>query len=313
VVGFVKTMQARRRYRRMAWALAELDRLDRLHGLGAPVAAPPRPRRRLDLTAGVAIVVVVAFLVLAGALRMLPVAGSAAPAHDVPTAAELAAAGYPPLPADASFRRLLPTVDPAGTGEHVFYARERDGTPVGFDPCRPVHYVVNPDGMPEGGLPLLQEAVAEISAATGLVFVYDGATTERFSEDREPIQPDRYGERWAPVLISWAEDGELASVGEHVAGVAAPYGVSPAGPGSERYVTGLVALSRTWFAAVLADPEVAAFARGIALHELGHLVGLDHVEDPTQVMHATSDTTGLGPGDREGLAAVGAGECHSDT
>jgi hypothetical protein len=312
-VGLVQKVQARRRYRRMSAALAELDRIDRRHGLGAPVAVRPRPRRRIDLSSGVAIVVVVVFLVLAAASRVGPVTGTAAPAPDVLTRAELAAAGYPPLPADASFRRLLPEVHATGGGAHAFVGTAPDGTPVGFDPCRPLHYVVNPDGMPDGGLPLLREAIAEISAATGLAFVDDGFTTERISKTREPVQPDRYGERWAPVLIAWADDQELAFAGEHLAGLAGPYAVAPTGPGSERYVTGDVALNRAWFAAALDDPVAAAVARGVVLHELGHLVGLGHVEDPAQVMHATSETTGLGPGDRAGLAAVGAQECHSDT
>jgi hypothetical protein len=297
----------------MARALAELDRIDRVHGLGAPVAVAPRPRPRIDPTAGVAIVVVVAFLVLAGVARVGPVAGSAAPAHDVPTAAELAAAGYPPLPADASFRRLLPEVAAAGDGEHAFMATGPDGAPVRFDPCRPLHYVVNPDGMPEGGLAVLREAVAEISGATGLVFADDGFTTEPFSPDWEMVQPQRYGQRWAPVLIAWVDDAGLAFAGTDVAGVASPQEVAPAGSGSERYATGYVALNSGWFAAALADPEMAPVARGVALHELGHLVGLHHVADPAQVMNETSATTGLGPGDREGLAAAGAGECHSDT
>ena len=312
-MGFVQRLQARRRYRRMARALAELDRVDRLHGMGAPVVAPVRRRSRIDLTAGVAIAVVVAFLALASLRFILPMAGSAAPAADTPTAAELAAAGYPPWPSDASFRRLLPVVEAADAGEYVFVATEPDGSPVGFDPCRPVHYVVNPDGMPAGGLPFLHEAIAEISAATGLVFVDDGSTTERISEDRSPVLPELYGMRWAPVLITWAEDRELAFAGAELAGVASPYSVTPTGPGSERYVTGTVALNRAWFAEALTDPAAAAIARGVALHEMGHLVGLNHVGDPTQAMHATSDTTGLGQGDRAGLAAVGAGECHSDT
>jgi hypothetical protein len=310
-VGMIGKLQARRRYRRMARALAELDRVDRLYGVGATVAVRPRPR--IDPTAAVALVVVVAFLVLAAVAPMGPVAGSAAPARDVPTAAELAAAGYPPLPADASFRRLLPEVVAAGDGEHAFIETAADGDPVGFDPCRPVHYVVNPDGMPDGGLALLRDAIAEISAATGLVFVDDGFTTERISPDREMVQPQRYGLRWAPVLIAWPDDQELAFVGAEVAGVASPYPVAPSGPGSERYVTGYVGLNTGWFAAALADPEEAPVAYGVALHELGHLVGLDHVADPAQVMNETSATTGLGPGDREGLAAVGAGECHTDT
>jgi hypothetical protein len=312
-------MQARRHYRRMAGALAELDRVHRMHGPGAPVAAPPRrPRRPVDATAGVALVVVGVFLALAAsglvAPRFVTVPGSAAPAPDAVTPLLPAGSGYPPLPADAlNPRRVLPSVRTADTGAHGFIETKPDGTPVGFDPCRPVHYVLNPAGMPAGGADLVREALGEVSAATGLRFVDDGVTTERFGQYREAIQPARYGPRWAPVLIDWVEERELAFVGEEIAGAASPHSVAPTGPGSERYVTGVVGLSRPWFAEALADPGSAAVARGIVLHELGHLVGLDHVEDPTEVMHATSATVGLGPGDRKGLAAAGATDCHADT
>ena len=54
------------------------------------------------------------------------------------------------------------------------------------------------------------------------------------------------------------------------------------------------------------------FVKALVLHELGHLVGLDHVEDQRELMYPTM--TGLrsfGPGDRSGLAALGAGRCIS--
>ena len=46
------------------------------------------------------------------------------------------------------------------------------------------------------------------------------------------------------------------------------------------------------------------------MHELGHLVGLGHVDAPDELMSA--ENHGLltwGPGDRAGLSAVGAGRC----
>jgi hypothetical protein len=109
------------------------------------------------------------------------------------------------------------------------------------------------------------------------------------------------------------DDAEITAPGEELFGVTFPHVIAPNGTASARYVTGSVGLNRAWFAHALADPAAAAVARGVVLHELGHLVGLDHVKDPAQVMHATSDTVGLADGDRAGLAAVGAGACHSDT
>jgi hypothetical protein len=281
-------------------------------------AASPR-RQGVDITVGVALAVVLVFVVPA-ALRLanpgvVVVPGSASPVAGALDPSPQAGSEYPPLPADSSYPdRVLPPVHTTATGERVFASTHPDGSPIRFDPCRPVHWVLNPDGMPEGGEQLLRAAVAEISAATGLAFVDDGVTTERVAVDREPVQPQRYGDRWAPVLIDWVDSAEVAYPDEEVYGVASPYDVAPSGrPSSIRYVTGWVGLNRAWFTEALTDPGTAAVALGITLHELGHLVGLDHVEDPTQVMHATSLTTGLADGDREGLAIAGAGSCYADT
>jgi hypothetical protein len=51
----------------------------------------------------------------------------------------------------------------------------------------------------------------------------------------------------------------------------------------------------------------------VILHDLGHLVGLDHVEDPTQLVHpvGSSDVTGAQAGDAAGLVLLGAVACLS--
>jgi hypothetical protein len=280
------------------------------------VVAGPR-RQGVYITAGVVIAVV--SVLVAPALRLatpgvVVVPGSASPAAGSLAPPPQAGSEYPPLPADSRYPdRVLPPVHTEGTGERAFIGTHPDGSPIGFDPCRPVHYVLNPDGMPKGGEQLVREAVNEIGAATGLAFVDDGVTAERISEDRDPVQPQRYGERWAPVLIDWVDNSELSYDAEEILGRASPHSIAPSGTPSARYVTGWVALNRAWFAEALTDPATAPVARGVALHELAHLVGLDHVKDPTQLMHATSDTTGLGDGDREGLAMAGAGTCYADT
>jgi predicted Zn-dependent protease len=72
----------------------------------------------------------------------------------------------------------------------------------------------------------------------------------------------------------------------------------------------MVALDAPQLKRVLSRRHGRELVRAIIVHELGHLVGLDHVNDPGELMHA--DNVGrlaLGPGDREGLAALGSGRC----
>ena len=61
---------------------------------------------------------------------------------------------------------------------YKFLATNDDGTPVGYSPCRPLHYVVNAALAPEGAERLVEDAIRTISRATGIQFVDDGPTTE---------------------------------------------------------------------------------------------------------------------------------------
>nr|WP_246304049.1 matrixin family metalloprotease [Nocardioides thalensis] len=77
------------------------------------------------------------------------------------------------------------------------------------------------------------------------------------------------------------------------------------GGGRQRYVTGSVTLDTDLDADL--DSDVA---RGVLLHELGHLVGLDHVSDRDELMYADGTfVRDFGPGDREGLVRLGEGRC----
>jgi hypothetical protein len=291
--------------------LAVLDRLDRTGGAPARVVALPRQGRRWLRRRKGEVVFVVCFVAIVAVLAFVRVsypglAGDAGPGR--------AAAGYPPLPSDAAAGRILPSVTDAPTGKHAFIQTSADGRPVTYDPCRPIHYVINPTGMPDGGLDLVHKAVREISAASGLAFKEDGVTLESLAENREARQPERYGNQWAPVLIGWADQVSFPLVSGDIAGIASSIGVAPAGPGSERFVTGQIALDRDWFAKAVARPNGDAYPRAVVMHELGHIVGLGHVSDPGELMaESTLAVTELGPGDRQGLAAVGAGRCWTDT
>jgi len=199
---------------------------------------------------------------------------------------------------------------PEGTGYR--FGRHQDGTraPVTWSPCRPVHYVVRPANEPPGGGDLLGEAIAEVVGATGLQFVADGSTDEGPAEDRSPYQPDRYGDRWAPVLVAWATPDEVPDFGVDVLGEAGPISVG-APSGMAANVSGVVYLDAAKMGALLAAGD-RALARAVVLHELGHLVGLAHVNDSRALMfpRASGEVTSYGPGDRAGLAALGSGACQ---
>jgi hypothetical protein len=201
---------------------------------------------------------------------------------------------------------------PASTGSQAYVLQESPdpGQPfAAYDPCRPVHYVVRPDNAPPGADQMIQEAVAKVSAATGLRFVYDGLTPEAPSEDREMFQPDLYGKRWAPVLIAWSNPAETPDLAGDVDGLG---GSGYAYMEGQPYVlvAGQVALDAPDFAGILQWPDGRRYARAVIMHELAHVGGLDHVNDPTQLMNPEgAGVTEFDAGDLAGLAVLGGGEC----
>jgi hypothetical protein len=180
---------------------------------------------------------------------------------------------------------------------------------VAYDPCRPVHYVVRPDFAPPGTDQLIQEAVSAISAASGLQFVYDGPTAEAPTKDREAYQPDRYGKKWAPILIAWSTPEEAPELAGKIAGTGGSTSIQA--PGEPYvYVTGQVQLDGPGLTGTLALPNGPALVRAVIMHELAHVVGLDHVNDPTQLMYEENNgQLDFGDGDRAGLALLGTGKC----
>lgn len=207
--------------------------------------------------------------------------------------------GRPPSLEQTSSSYAFQYTQPDASGAEV---------PVTWSPCRPIHVVVDPTGAPEGFEDQVLAALGSVSAASGLVFAYDGITDEAPSMQRPPFQPTRYGDRWVPVMIRFADERTSPDLEGTVAGVAWSQRVTDRWTGKWHFVTGTVHLDST----LLAWPAyqgVPAYAPTLR-HELGHLVGLDHVPDTAQLMHASSsDAQTFQLGDLTGLAALGAGPC----
>ncbi|MBV9143750.1 MAG: matrixin family metalloprotease [Pseudonocardiales bacterium] len=294
-MGRVMRLRAWLRYRRMSRLLAELDRHDRQAAASLRVTTPLASRRRFiskgELIYALSFVAIVVVLLYVG---------SAFPGL-VGKSNQHAGATHLPAPSTAT------------TGPFSFLMTTPHGRPVTYDPCHPIHYVVNPTGMPSHGIMVIRDAIQTISAASGLTFTDDGLTQEKPEPDRPVFEPRRYGQRYAPVLIARADQAEYPLVGGDIAGVGGSTAFEPNGPESARFVTGEIVLDRDEFATILARDDGYAQARAIVMHELGHVVGLGHVRDPSELMAPEySGQTGLGPGDREGLAQAGTGPCWPD-
>ncbi len=187
------------------------------------------------------------------------------------------------------------------------------GDPVRWDPCRPVHVVIRPDGEPAGGREAVTAAMAEVGAAAGLVFVVDGETDEAPEEDRSAMDRARYGDRWSPVLVAWSDEVAypplVGAVG--VAGPAHDDGGAGRGVDDRKtWVTGTVVLDAAWFDDSLHDTIGRRRAEAVLSHELAHLLGLGHSQDPFSLMSPTYQSVfDFSLSDRAGLARLGGGPC----
>lgn len=191
-------------------------------------------------------------------------------------------------------------------GAHHAYLQTQPGSasPVGWDPCTPVRYVVNPTDAPADWEDLVTDGIDTIAAATGLTFLDQGTSQDRDFDDREArgATPD-------PVLIGWADEDEVADLAGDVAGLGGA--VSVWDRGRWRYTTGSVVLDTEAFSRLDERRQGREVELAILLHELGHVVGLGHVEDRGELMHADGvPRPGFGPGDLEGLAVLGGLPCR---
>jgi hypothetical protein len=186
------------------------------------------------------------------------------------------------------------------------WERNDDGTPVRWDPCTPIDLLVAEDGAPAGFRDDLDTAVAVLREASGLDLEVLGTTDERPSATRPPYQPETHPDRWAPVLVAWAAPHDQGLPLRDVdRGVAIPIAVGP--EGARTYVSGQVVFNRDRHDLVPGFDDRATSWGATIVHELAHLLGLGHVDDPAELLwtYPGEGPVELGPGDRAGLTEVG--------
>jgi len=241
--------------------------LDRAAGAGSGLRKAARPRRTVGP--------VLPGLMISGILAALVML------HD-PTMT-----GY-------RFRQLVDHLTGKDGGSYAFVSTNAGGDPVGWNHCKPIHYVVNPAGAPESWEDIIRGGVATVTDASGFDFQYDGTSVDRSFGQRvgDTDEPP-------PVLIAWAGSDEVPELAGSTAGIG---GGSPARVHNRvQYITGVVVLDTNAYDRMDAQGDRQG-EELILAHELGHVLGLDHVDDADELMNAQYvGQDGFGSGDREGL------------
>lgn len=195
-----------------------------------------------------------------------------------------------------------------GDGSTAFFAIDR-GLPVAWSSCQPIRWSAVLDEAPPGASELLDEAFRRVADATGLAFERVPSTGEDLSVDRSSVTIDERGDlAWSPVLVGWVDPATTDLPMDLTdRGVAVP--LSDVGADGRVLVTGLVAFNAAWPLEVDFGDRHTSWGATV-LHELAHLVGLDHVGDPAELMTPTAGfgAAEWGPGDLAGLRAVGASQ-----
>ena len=200
----------------------------------------------------------------------------------------------------------LATVGTPASADPSSYSFLGNSGPVRWDPCRTINYRVNPSQMPTGGMSDTQEALTRISSASGLRYSYLGTTSVVPGND--PIPAD------SPLVISWVKPGQTPYLGSGsqsagVAGVKWGRAFRSDGAQTTMIVEGWVTMNADRPLPAGFTPVNGGGTHGILMqHELGHTVGMGHVDDRAQMMNSTVYASDWGDGDLAGLNLLGSSQ-----
>ncbi len=252
--------------------------------------------------------------VIAGFVGGLNALGLIAESPQVSDAGTFRLWSYEAPPPNGKSRALgRPPDDLLSSNDYRFLGTQPGGKdePVAYDPCRELHYVVNWTNAPPKGGTYIEQSIAEVSRATGFRFVFDGETKEKYNDKRAAFQPGRYGQKWAPILIDWSDPKKVSKLEGTIVGLGGSQAFAIGGRRAKFvYVTGAIALDTPAIREMLQTSEGPALVQAVILHELGHVMGLNHVDDPAQLMFEEMQSIrSYSLGDQNGLARLGSGRC----
>lgn len=211
--------------------------------------------------------------------------------------------GEPPGP------RIISPQNPAPestTGEFA-YMDLFDGQPPFHSTCDPVPFEIRTEAAPANGDELIFDALQRLADTSGLSFEFVGYTDSiyKFNDPRVrfPWEDDRDS-----LWVGWATNDEVPDLGPRSDDE--PYAIGVGGP----IVSGDSRKEVLGGGVVLRAGENLPYEFGpgansgnVLLHELGHAMGLDHVQSTTEQMQPSlSDQSpdGYAAGDTRGLQGM---------
>jgi hypothetical protein len=178
------------------------------------------------------------------------------------------------------------------------------GKPVRWNPCQTIYWKYNPSGGPKGGYDVITSAIKRVAYLTGTRWKYVSSTRTEPTSKWLPSSTSSI----RPLLIGWSDASQsdlLRGQAKSVLAVArtAYFQVAIDGANVAATKSAVIALDRT-------DrmPLYGAVSwRATVLHELGHVMGLDHVGSRSQLMYPVlqRDLKTLMAGDQAGLRKLG--------
>lgn len=189
-------------------------------------------------------------------------------------------------------------------GSRYRFTTTLDSKPVRWDPCAPIHWQFSAAQAPADGKRIVAAAVARIAQATQTRWVFDGTVKAAPTSAWLP----RSHTDIRPVLIGWTDARHsdlLRNQSSKAAGVArtAWFGRTSDGRTTGALKAGVIALN----AASRLPASGPMSWRTVTLHELGHVMGLDHAGSSRELMYPTlrRDISDFRSGDLQGLDQLG--------